>query len=103
MRCHRWPAIIWNKEAIDEIHFNHSGIGGHDCYVVAGIYPLSGTLVVPMGYLGPARGVASHIRSDDEGRRRVSNLREQKRQKFAQLFNAPVKRRRSNTAARMRN
>jgi hypothetical protein len=42
MRCHQWPAI-WNKEAIDEIHFNHTGFGGHDCDV-AGIRPLSGTL-----------------------------------------------------------
>jgi hypothetical protein len=103
MRCHQWLAIIWNKEAIDEIHFNHSGIGGHDCYA-AGICPLSGTLVVPMGYLRPARGFAIHIHSDDEGRRRVSNLREHTRQQFAQLFpNAPVKRRRSDPAARMRN
>ena len=52
-----------------------SGIGGHDCYL-AGICPLSGTHVVPMGYLRPARGFAIHIHSDDEGRRRVSNLRE---------------------------
>jgi hypothetical protein len=71
MRCHQWPAIIWNKEAIDEIHFNHTGFGGHDCDV-AGICPLPGTLVVPMSYLRPA----IHIHSDDEGRRRVSNLRE---------------------------
>jgi hypothetical protein len=67
------------EEAVDEIHFNHSGIGGYDCYV-AGICLLSGTLVVPMGYLRPARGFASHIHSDNEGRRRVSNLREHARQ-----------------------
>jgi hypothetical protein len=52
MRCHQWLAIIWNKEAIDEIHFNHSGSGGHDCYT-ARICPLSGTLVVPMGFAWP--------------------------------------------------
>jgi hypothetical protein len=68
-----------DKEAIDENHFDHSGIGGYDCYVV-GICPLSSTLVVPMGYLRPARGFASHIYPDDEGRRRVSNLREHARQ-----------------------
>jgi hypothetical protein len=66
-------------EAIDEIDFNHSSIGGYDCYV-AGICPLSDTLVVPMGYLRRARGFASHIHSDGEGRRHVSNLREQARQ-----------------------
>jgi hypothetical protein len=66
-------------EAIDEIHFNHSDIGGHDCDV-AGVRALSGTLVVRMGYLRPARGFAIHIHSDDEGRRRVSNLRELARQ-----------------------
>jgi hypothetical protein len=65
------------REAIDEIHFNHSGIGGHDCNV-ADICPLSGALVV--GYLRPARGFAIHIHSDDEGRRRVLNLREFARQ-----------------------
>ena len=43
-------AIIWNKAAIDEIHFDHSGIGGHDCDV-AGIRSLSAMLVVPMGDL----------------------------------------------------
>jgi hypothetical protein len=79
MRCHRWPAIIWNKEAIDEIYFNHSGIGGHDCDV-AGICPLSGTLLVTMGYLRPGRSFAIHIHSDDEGGCRVSNLRELARQ-----------------------
>jgi hypothetical protein len=31
MRCHQWLAIIWTKEAIDEIHFDNSGIGGRDC------------------------------------------------------------------------
>jgi hypothetical protein len=46
MHCHQWWAIIWNKEAIDEVHFNHSGIDGHDC-CAAGICPLPGRSSFP--------------------------------------------------------
>ena len=55
----------------------------------------------PVGNLRPARGFAIHIHSDDEDRRRVSNLREQAHQQFAQLFPmAPVKPRRPDAPAR---